>query len=63
MKSNVVPVSYYNSLLKVCMMHARLDQFKQFCTTCSYKFAVHCFATVKLSDQAIITTVSLLNIQ
>ena len=33
------------------------------CTTCSYKFAVHCLATVKLLDQAMITTVNLLNIQ
>ena len=46
------------------MMHTQLDQFKlQFCTTCSYKFAVYCFAAVKLLDQAIVTTVSLLNIQ
>ena len=34
-----------------------------FVLQCSYKFAVHCFATVKLSEQAIITTVNLLNIQ
>ena len=31
------------------MIHSHLDQFKLplLCTTCSYKFAVHCFARVK----------------
>ena len=34
------------------MIHSHLDQFKLqlLCTTCSYKFAVHYFAIVKLLD-------------
>ena len=40
-------------------MHAHLDQFKlQFFTTCSYKFAVHYCAIVRLLDQTIINTVN-----